>query len=211
MTPVFTVTIPPKGDEQGGQPERRIGRILKSKVLGRRRVTLVVRQEVYRTMRLPIIICRADSPDCETDFVTCLSHEHVIANGLPSEAIIGVLLRPLESTEAITPDVFARNRIFVDFMQGVIARRGPQLPGLLADAARQGNGLVVVVDQRTHKPEHGAPPEDIIGVFKVQDGQVVPGSYTPSPNHQILSSRGFFQLNEDLQSCLLEELSALRS
>ena len=28
--------------EQGGQPERRIGRILKSKVLGRRRVTLVV-------------------------------------------------------------------------------------------------------------------------------------------------------------------------
>jgi hypothetical protein len=30
-------------DEQGGQPERRIGRILKSKVLGRRRVTLVVR------------------------------------------------------------------------------------------------------------------------------------------------------------------------
>lgn len=30
--------------EQGGQPERRIGRILKSKVLGRRRVTLVVRR-----------------------------------------------------------------------------------------------------------------------------------------------------------------------
>jgi hypothetical protein len=27
--------------EQGGQPERRIGRILKSTVLGRRRVTLV--------------------------------------------------------------------------------------------------------------------------------------------------------------------------
>jgi hypothetical protein len=29
--------------EQGGQAERRIGRILKSKVLGRRRVTVVVR------------------------------------------------------------------------------------------------------------------------------------------------------------------------
>jgi hypothetical protein len=29
--------------EQGGQPDRRIGRILGSKVLGRRRVTLVVR------------------------------------------------------------------------------------------------------------------------------------------------------------------------
>jgi hypothetical protein len=30
--------------EQGGQPERRIGRFLKSRVLGRRRVTLVVRR-----------------------------------------------------------------------------------------------------------------------------------------------------------------------
>jgi hypothetical protein len=36
----------PKAAEQGGQPERRIGQILKSKSLGRRRVTLVVRREM---------------------------------------------------------------------------------------------------------------------------------------------------------------------
>jgi hypothetical protein len=35
-------TTDPIADEQGGQPERRIGRILKIEVLVRRRVTLVV-------------------------------------------------------------------------------------------------------------------------------------------------------------------------
>lgn len=161
-------------------------------------------------MRLPIVICRVDTPSGEADYVTCLSHEHVIANGLPFEAIIGVLLRPLESAEAITPEVFARNPAFVEFMQGVIARRGPELPGLIAEAERQGNGWIVVVDQRTGTPQRGVPPEDIVGVFKVQNGQVAPSSYTPSPNHQILSSRGFFQLDQELQECLLDELSTLQ-
>ena len=163
-------------------------------------------------MSLPIVICRVDTPDGETDYVTCLSYEyeHVIAHGLPSEAIIGVLRRPLESAVAITPEVFARNPAFVDFMQGVIARRGPELPGLIAEAERQNDGLVVVVDQRTCTPQLGVLPEDIVGVFKVQKGQVVPGSYTPSPNHQILSSRGFFQLDQELQQCLLDELSTLQ-
>jgi hypothetical protein len=160
-------------------------------------------------MKLPIFICRVDSPEGETDYVTCLRHEHVFANGLPSEAIIGVLLRPLGSVEAITPEVFSPNRVFVDFMHGVIARRGPQLQGLIAEASRQGNGLVVVVDQRTRNQEGRIPPDDIIGVFEVKNGQVAPGSYTPSPNHVRLSPDGFFQLDAELQMCLLEELSAL--
>src|SRR5437868_4290615 len=37
-----TVKAQREGGEQGGQPERRIGRVLKSMSLGRRRVTLVV-------------------------------------------------------------------------------------------------------------------------------------------------------------------------
>src|SRR5690242_2446618 len=49
--------------------------------------------------------------------------------GLAPEAIVGVLLRPLEPGERITPVVFARNRAFVDFLHEVIARRGPTLAG----------------------------------------------------------------------------------
>jgi hypothetical protein len=159
--------------------------------------------------RLPITVFRADSPEGPKDYISCLSHEQVFERGLAKEAIIGVLLRPLESDEPITPAVFARNRVFVDFLHALIARRGPQLPGLIAEARRQGNGWVVIIDQRTPTPGGPVPPEDIIGVFAVKDGQLVANSYQPSPKHVILSSDGFFQLGSELQACLLEELASL--
>lgn len=156
---------------------------------------------------LPITVCRVDTPEGAKDYVTCLNHEHVFARGLRPEAIIGVILRRLAPGEAITPAVFARNRVFVDFLHALIARRGPELSGLVAEAARQGDGWVYVIDQRTRTPQGSIPPEDIIGAFEVQDGQVVADSYRPSPNHMILSADGFFQLGSELQAILLEELT----
>ncbi len=156
---------------------------------------------------LRIIVCRANTPEGVKDLVTCLPHEQVFGRGLAPEAIIGVLLRPLEPGEAITPAIFARNRVFVDFMQGVIARRGPEMPGLIAAARRQGNGWVYIIDQRTRTPEGAVPPEDIVGAFEVRTGGVVPGSYLPNAKHLILSGGGFFQLGNELQTCLLEELA----
>src|SRR5262249_30472144 len=123
-----------------------------------------------------------------------------------AEVIIGVLSRPLGPGEAITPAVFARNRVFVDFLHGVIARRGPELPGLIAEARRQGAGWVYIIDQRTPTPQGPIPPEDILGGFEVKGGQVVPGSYRPNPKHRVLSADGFFRLGAELQDCLLEEL-----
>jgi hypothetical protein len=156
-----------------------------------------------------INVCRVDTPEGPSDYVTCLSHEHVFQHGLVAEAIIGVLLRPLEAGEPITPGIFARNRVFVEFMQSLIARRGPELPGLMAEAKRQGEGLVCVVDQRTPTPQGPVPPEDIVGLFEVKHGQVVPGSYRASPKHMLLSDHGFFRVAPELQQCLLEELAAL--
>src|SRR4029077_14408341 len=121
----------------------------------------------------------------------------------PAEAIVGVLLRPLESGEAITPSVFARNRVFVEFMHSVIARRGPQLPGLIAEAKRQIEGWVYVVDQRTPTPQGAVPPEDIVGSFEVKNGPVTPRSYRACPKHMILSANGFFNLGPELEPCLL--------
>jgi hypothetical protein len=157
---------------------------------------------------LPISICRVNTPDGVKDYVTCLPHEQVFARGLAPETIVGVLLRPLEPGEAITPAVFARNRVFVDFMHDVIARRGPEQPGLIAEAQRQGDGWVHIIDQRTRNPQGRIPPEDIVGVFAVKGGVVVPGSYQPSSKHQILSADGFFRLEAELQACLLEELGS---
>lgn len=160
-------------------------------------------------MKLPISVCRVDTPDGVKDYVTCLSHEHVFSRGLSPQAIIGVLLRPMESGEKITPEGFARNRVFVDFMHGVIARRGPQLPGLLAEARRQQNGFVYVIDQRTATPQGAVPLQDILGAFQIKDGEVVPNSYTAIPEHQIFTADGFFDLGSELNRCLLEEMYAL--
>jgi hypothetical protein len=102
---------------------------------------------------LPINVCRVDTPEGTKLYATCLSHEIAFQRGLPAEAIIGVLTGPLEVGEAITPDVFARNRAFVEFMHAVIARRGPDLPELIAEAKRQGEGWVYVIDQRTPTPQ----------------------------------------------------------
>jgi hypothetical protein len=157
---------------------------------------------------LPINLFRVDTAEGPKDYVTCLSHEHVMKHGLPAAAVIGVLLRPLESDEAVTPTVFARNRIFVEFMHSVIARRGPELPGLIAEAEREGEGWVYVIDQRTPTPQEAVPPEDIVGAFEVKNGKVS-GLYRASPQHMILSDNGFFRLGLELQPCLLEELNSL--
>src|SRR5206468_2589407 len=69
-----------------------------------------------RMTALPISVCRVDTPEGARDYVTCLPHEQAFANGIPPEAIIGELLRPLKPREAITAAVFARNRVFVDFL-----------------------------------------------------------------------------------------------
>lgn len=155
---------------------------------------------------LPISVCRVDTPDGVKDYVTYVPHQTAFERGLAPEAIIGVLLQPVDQVASITPAVFARNRVFVDFLHAVIARRGPELPGLVAEARRQGEGWVYIIDQRTRNPQGHIPPEDVIGVFAVQGGRIVPDSYQSCPKHLILSADGFFQLGAELQACLLEEL-----
>ena len=50
------------------------------------------------------------------------------------------------------------------------------------------------------------PPEDIVGYFQVQDGQLVLGSYTPNPRHLVFSDSGLVRLPGALHEALLEAL-----
>lgn len=158
-----------------------------------------------------IFVCRVETSDGVSDYVTLLSPDTAFSQGLPPEAIVGVLAHPLKPDEPITPDIFSRNRVFVDFMHQVIARHAPHHPGLQAEARRQGNGFVYIIDQRARDPRGTVPPADIIGGFEVKDGEAVPESYHSNPNHLILSSDGFFRLDSNLHQHLLEELMALSS
>jgi hypothetical protein len=68
---------------------------------------------------------------------------------LISEAIVGVLLRPLATGERITPEVFARNSGFVQFMHDAIARFAPEQADCRSEAKRQGGGWIYIIDGRT--------------------------------------------------------------
>lgn len=156
----------------------------------------------------PIYVCRVQTPDGFEDYVTLVSPESSLQHGLAPEAIVGVLSRPLNPGEQITPQVFARNRMFVEFLHEVIARHVPSEPSCRTEARRLGSGWLYIIDQRTATPAGDVPPEDIVGSFEVKDGDIVPSSYRSNPKHVILSANGFFQLSQFLHSCLLKELSA---
>ncbi|HEY7329885.1 MAG TPA: hypothetical protein VH592_19780 [Gemmataceae bacterium] len=156
-------------------------------------------------------VCRVDTPDGTKDYITLIPPETAFTQGLFPESIVGALLRPLEPGEAITPQNFARNSVFVKFMHTVIARHAPNEPGFQAEATRLGEGWIYIIDQRTPTPAGPVPPEDIIGAFEVKEGAVRPGSYRASDRHMILSPRGFFRLDQRLHSCLLRELMTLQS
>lgn len=157
-------------------------------------------------MRNGFSVCRVDAGDGMQDFVTFVPFEMFSVRGLVSEAIVGVLSRLLEDDEQITPDVFRRNRVFVELMHDVIASHAPKDPTFQAEARRQGNGWIYVIDQRTPDPAGTVPPEDIVGSFQIANGRVISESYQSNSKHLILSSKGFFDLGANLNGALLDEV-----
>ena len=151
-------------------------------------------------------VCRVDEGERLRDYVTLVTSEIFNSRGLVPEAVVGVLSRTLELDEQITPEVFVRNRVFVEFMHDVIARHAPIDRAFQAEASRQVNGWVYVIDQRTPDPSGTVPPEDIVGGFEIVNGKLIPESYQPNPAHRILSSKGFFDLGPTLNAVLLDEV-----
>jgi hypothetical protein len=159
-----------------------------------------------------IWICRVEQPgEVPQDLVTLLPPKETFAKGIIPEAIVGVLKRPLNEGEAIRPENFIRNKLFNDLMHEFIARHGPELKGLQAEAQRQGEGWVYLIDGRTATPQGNVPPTDIIGAFEVKAGRLVAQSYKRNPRHVLLSLEGFFRLPPELHEQLLKELTARNS
>jgi hypothetical protein len=158
-------------------------------------------------LELPISIIVVSTSEGMKHYVTLTPSSHAFEAGVIPEAIVGVLLRPTDQVGGITPDNFARNSVFVDFLHGVIAEHGPSVPGLVAEAKRKVEGWVYIIDGRAPSPQGLVSPEDIIGAFQVKGGEVVPGSYQRNGNHAVLSSNGFFRLESVLREKLCSALS----
>jgi hypothetical protein len=150
------------------------------------------------------------SPTGPEFYVSLLDERIAFTRGLVPQAIVGVLKRPPVVGQALKPEDFARNRVFVDYLHDFLKRELPKAPAMRVEARRQGKGWVYVIDRRTPTPAGEVPPHDIIGAVEVRDGELVPDSYQPNPNHVILSDRGLFQLDPQLHARLVEEVSAIK-
>jgi hypothetical protein len=133
--------------------------------------------------------------------VSPLPPERVTAGGLPRHAIAGVF-----RGGASEPSAFEVNPEFVRLLHEVVRERAPEDAGCRAEAQRMGHGWLYVVDMRRAPGTAQVPPEDIVGYFQVEDGRLVPGSYTPNSRHLVFSDSGLVRLPGALHEALLEAL-----
>lgn len=156
---------------------------------------------------MPVFMVRSETPEGRADVFTLLPPAVITKTGLAPHAIMGGLTRPLAPGEQVSPDVFARNFFFVEFLHEFLAATAPRDPSCRDEAKRIGNGWVYIIDQRTPTPAADVPTEDVIGAMQVADGRIVPRTYRRNQHHRILSERGFFRLSPWLHARLLDAMT----
>jgi len=139
-------------------------------------------------------------------YFTVLPSDQMFNGGLLPEAIVGEYLESPSKNGNIEPEKFAANTVFKDFLHAVIAKCG-DLPDVAIEARRIGQGLVTVIDRRVPDVNAAIKPTDILGGFTVENGVVT--GYSRNPNHVLLNQYGFFVLDTNIQSRLLNALEAL--
>lgn len=158
-----------------------------------------------------VFVCRVSVRGEVRDYVTVIPPETAFARGLPTEAIVGILLEPAGEAAGVRPDAFAENPAFRALLDDVVGRHAPDLPEIEAEARRLGSGYVYVIDGRTPDPGAQAPAEDVVGAFQVKGGAIVREPYLPNPKYRLLTEHGFFSLSDTLHRRLLEEIARRRA
>lgn len=147
-----------------------------------------------------------DTDDGPVTMIGVLPPEIALGHGLPSPAVVGTLPR---GTTEITPETFALNDEFSEFLGYVISKHGARDPMLADQARQQGDGWVFMVDLRVGESDDEIETEDVLGAFRAEAGAVVDGSYRANPKHALLTERGLPVIDEWVYEKLVEELLAL--
>jgi len=155
-----------------------------------------------------VFVCRQGTAAGPKDYVTPLRPDFVQQYGLPPNAIVGEVTRRLAVGEKISPDSFAANPAFLDFLSGFLEAQAAQDPKMKSEAHRIVDGWVQIVDQRTRAPRGSEPAEDVVGAIQVANGVLVPGSFKRGEQYQLLSKAGFFKLGQKNHAALLQLLRA---
>jgi hypothetical protein len=133
--------------------------------------------------------------------LSLLPPDIVQKHGLPAAAVFGEVdpRRPEMTIDGFTP-----NEDFLALLNSVIATHATTLESVQKQLTKVKNGPVYVVDRRTVN-KGGLPPfEDILGWFAVRDGEIIPDSFNPSPNYQLLSNNGPIELESELEEKLVD-------
>ena len=117
--------------------------------------------------------------------------------GVPPQAVIGVLM---DSGD------LQINATFREFLHEAIGAIAPLDPDMTEAARQHPGGRFVYVDGRSPAEVEPVPAEDILGWFRVHGGEVVPGSYSPNPEHRIQSERGLPAAIEAMRQAMVDEL-----
>jgi|GEM_PF-2429396 len=136
-------------------------------------------------------------------FLSVLPQELLGARALPPEGIVGEIRG---DPERLTPDTFTANVTFMTLLHWVIASHAAEHPGLQEAAKTQGQGDLLLVDQRTATPAN-PPSTDVLGVFEVQGGKVE--RYRVNPEHLLLTDDGLFEIDGFFFDHLLAELRVM--
>jgi hypothetical protein len=156
--------------------------------------------------RLTASLLRIATDAGPQDILAVIPPDGVLDQGIADHAILGAFEKLVDAGGPLPYERFAQNPAFLRVLHGVIREHAPSSPDLRQEAERLGDGWLYVIDRRTATPADRVPPEDIVGVFSVRGGAVVPASYTPSPNYRLFTADGLFQLDEHLGPFLLKAL-----
>lgn len=135
-------------------------------------------------------------------YYSILPVDFIIKNGLVNEAIVGQFLEnPTNMNNESKVDSFRQNPKFVTLMQTLVGNLASQSPSLIKEAKQQKEGWVYIIDKRIGNVNGKVLPQDIIGGFKVEEGK--PLQYSSNPNHVLLTEKGVFKLEPELEQALI--------
>lgn len=124
--------------------------------------------------------------------------------GLPSrsELFIGRLLDPEKGT---APENISFNADFLVLLHQLVRDCMLDDPAVREEVAKQPNGFVFIVDQRSPSSEE-VQKEDVIGIYLVAENKTDVSKYRPNPDYLLIGKNGVAVFTDRVEEELMKKL-----
>jgi hypothetical protein len=125
--------------------------------------------------------------------ISFIQHEEAFENGINNKGVVGYLKDP---NAPILHENITYNPDFIYLFHKTVKETSVHSKQLSEAALKQNTGYIYIIDLRD-KNRPNTKPQDIIGAFKLEEGNIIEDSYSPNPNYQLISEDGAFKLPDD--------------